>query len=445
MQFHGGERGTPNPGKTLQETNPRSQHINSDRATDCAAELSEGASFTANTETNKKRGLLSEDASQADRCSTKTPRISATGGSNSPTAEITAYIRLRSQLWTEAYDCLEREDARLVDAYERILSLRLHEHAKATAAIGSRDNDMKKMDPEARRQFLKDIIETTFKRSKGGASTKQRLDNSKENLEFVKQMITSITVAGGEVAFAWVGVCLALKFLLKPVTPQGFDREAAAFLISRMNRYWEMSVLLIDENRTRSFTKGSRDYLRKCLIELYTRALSWQMKSICAYYQQQENLFLQDLPLVNDWKEIKDDLQTKEWHISSLTDTSTTWPIVYHLDGLTNTATSDEIKLRDMYLGDVPTVCTACGNLDPRIWGMKSYSTYVMDIQHASLECSACMVIVRGISAIVKPLDGRAQLTLSVRKEASLRVHYHWGVHRVEGARTLEFYIQQGM
>lgn len=236
-----------------------------------------------------------------------------------------------------------------------------------------------------------------------------------------------------------------IKFLLKPVTPQGFDREAVAFLISRMNRYWNMSALLIDENRKRSFTKGSRDYLKKCLIELYTRALSWQMKSICAYYQQQANLFLQDLPSVSDWKEIKNDLLKKEWHVLNLTDDSTTWRIIYHLKGLANIATSDETKLRDIHLGDVPTVCTACGNLDPRIWGRENYSTYVMDVQHASSGCSACMVIVKGFSQIVKPLDGRAQLTLSARKETSLRVHYHWGVHGVEGARNLEFYIQQGM
>jgi hypothetical protein len=129
----------------------------------------------------------------------------------SPTAETIAHARLRSQLWTDAYDRLEREEARLVDAYERILSLHLHEHARATATIESPDNDIKKMAPEERQLFLQDIIETTFKRSKSGAPAEQRVDNSKENLDFVKQIIDSIAVAGGELPFAWVGVCLALK------------------------------------------------------------------------------------------------------------------------------------------------------------------------------------------------------------------------------------------
>lgn len=118
--------------------------------------------------------------------------------------------------------------------------------------------------------------------------------------------------------------------------------------------------------------------------------------------------------------------------------------MIYYLNGLDNTAILDEIKLRDLHVGDVPTVCTACGNLDPRIWGRKSYSTCVVDVQYASLKCSACMIIFRGFTVLVKPLDERAQLTLSARKEASLRVHYHWGIHCVEGARNLEFYIQQG-
>jgi hypothetical protein len=380
--------------------------------------------------------------------------------SNFLTPSITAHTRLRSQLWTDAYDSLKKEEPRLVDAYERILSLHLSEHTGVTANIGSQDNDMEKMEPEERQQILKEIIKTTLKISESGASTEKCLHNSKDNLEFVKQMISSITEAAEEVAFAWMGVCLALKvhmnkiykplksvstiltrlkFLLEPVTPQGFDRETAAFLISRMNLCWHMSALLMDENRTRIFTKDSLDYLTKCLIKVYTGALSWQMKSVCAYYKEQENLFLQDLPSINECKEIKDDFLEKESHIWDSFDSST----ARRITGIANTATSNEIKLRDMHLGDVPKICTACGNLDPRIWGEKGYSTYLMDVQHASPECSACMVVIRGLSAIVKPLDERAGLELSVRKEASLRVRYYqW---RVEGSRNLEFYIQQGM
>lgn len=133
---------------------------------------------------------------------------------NSPTAKVTAHTQLRIELWTEAYDRLEKDETHLIDAYRIILSLRLHEYSSASAVIVSQETDSKKIDPEEWQQILRDIIETTFKASKSGTSTKQPLDDCKENLEFVKQMINSITVGGGELAFAWVGICLALKVQL---------------------------------------------------------------------------------------------------------------------------------------------------------------------------------------------------------------------------------------
>lgn len=210
-----------------------------------------------------------------------------------------------------------------------------------------------------------------------------------------------------------------------------------------MNFPWDTSVLLIDKNRTTGFTTDSREYLEKCLIRVYTAVLSWQMKAISAYYCEQESLFPQGLPSVSDWKEIEDNIREEEVHILSIIFGSNTWKIDHHLRGLLNTANSVGIKLRALHLGDVPTVCAACGNLDPSIWGRKRYSTFIMDVQHASSKCSACMVIATGVSAIVKPLDESAELSLSVQKENSLRVHYYLGPHDEEGTH-LEFYIHQG-
>ena len=172
----------------------------------------------AKTGTKRKEDIFYEGASQPDKCSSKGSRIS-----NSPlpsmdlryshplAADATAHTQLRIQLWTEAYDCLEREDAGLVDAYERILPLHLDERARGTAAIASRENIMTRMDPQERQHFLEDIIATALEGSKSGASINQHLNDSNENLEFVEQLINSIRIAARGVVFAWVGVCLALK------------------------------------------------------------------------------------------------------------------------------------------------------------------------------------------------------------------------------------------
>ncbi|KAI1357610.1 heterokaryon incompatibility protein-domain-containing protein [Xylaria arbuscula] len=361
-----------------------------------------------------------------------------------PVVDTTAHTQLRTQLWIEAYNCLEKGNALLVDAYERILSLRLHEHPTVTAAIVSSENVVKNMDPEERQEFFQNIIETVFERSPSAVSTTQPLNYLQWNPEFVKKIISSITLGGQKVAFVWVGVALALKFLLEPLTPDGFDREAVAFLVSRMNQYWDVSSLLLDENRSVQYRAADRNFIKTQVVKLYTSVLSWQMKSICAYYQRQANLFLQYPPPVSDWHELKNDLRQKEDEAVNRSSTTTAWRILYHFAASANSALSDEAKLRGLHSGKVLTICTACGNLDPSIWGAENYFTYVMDVQHASSECPACMALSKGFSAIIKPIDGSAQLTLTARKETSLKVHYHWGDHGVDGSRNIEFYIQQG-
>lgn len=449
-----------------------------DRATEPTTELPENASLAANTETNRKRGLLTEGSSQDDGRLTKKPRIAAGSGrfssffppgafgSNYPTAEDRAHARLRCQLWTDAYHCLKREETGLVDTYERILSLHLYEYGGSTLVIRSQKIDLKTLDPEEKQRLLKGIIEETFKRPETVASIQGCLHNSKENLKFVKRLFSSITEAAEEVAFPWLGVCLALKvlyivrpknissiltrleLLLEPVTPQGFHREAAAFLTSRMSLYWYMSVLLVEDNRDEDFfiVEDGRDRLQECVIELYASALSWQMKTICTCYQQQENVPFQSLPSVNGCKKMKDDLRKKEEHITRLYSIPMALEILDQLKGLTYTAASNEVKIRDMHLGNAPNICPACGNLDPLIWGEEEwYHTSVMNVQDASSECPICMVIIRGFSAIVQPLDGRAKLEFLLPARGPFLVQYYPGNYiNGEGSHTVEFYVQQG-
>ncbi|OCK73973.1 HET-domain-containing protein [Lepidopterella palustris CBS 459.81] len=420
------------------------------RPTDRAAKQPADMSFPANTETNNNCISSSKDATKADQYSTETPRNLTTNeeSSNLPlirlkssTAEIKVDTRLRRQLWIDAYARLERRDARLVDAFERVLSHRFYGQARRSTAFSSPENHMKNMGIKEKEMFLKHIIQITFKGSGIKSSNEEHSDDSKENLEFVKRLSISIMIAGEEVPFAWVGVCLGLKFLLGPVPP-GFDREAVVFLISKMNLFWDMPTLLREENRTISITEDDRDSLKERLLELYTTLLSWQMKTVSAYYRQQKKPFLRNHFSVFHRKEIEDDLDKKAEHIWWRP--STTWEINYYFSQLINAANADEIKFRDMHLGDVPTICTACGNLDPRIWQGESYATYVMDVQHASSECPACMVMARGFSEMVKPLDTSAELHLSVPKDSSLKAHYHWGTLYESYNRTLEFYIEQG-
>jgi len=198
--------------------------LSSDGAIDSTAELLEGVSLTANTETNKKGSLLSEDPSQDERGSAQTSQSSTAGGevsslastrsfdSNSPADESAVHTQVRRELWTEAYENLKREEPVLVDAYESFLSLRLDEDTGATTVVAAtQKNNTKNMEFEERQQFLKDITETTLKKFETVVASKQYLNDSEENLELVNKVISSIKLGAEEVAFVWVGVCLSLE------------------------------------------------------------------------------------------------------------------------------------------------------------------------------------------------------------------------------------------
>ena len=198
--------------------------FSSDQAIDSTAELLEGMTLTANTETNRKAGLLSEDPSQDKRGSAKTPPNSTAGGEvsslpstrlfdlNSPAVESAVHTQLRRKLWTEAFESLKRGEPGLVDAYESFLSLRLDEDTGATTvAAATQKNNMENMELEESQQLLRDFTEKTLKKFETVVASKQYWNDSEENLELVNQVISSIRLGVEEVAFVWVGVCFSLE------------------------------------------------------------------------------------------------------------------------------------------------------------------------------------------------------------------------------------------
>ena len=226
--------------------------------------------------------------------------------------------------------------------------------------------------------------------------------------------------------------------LFQPVTSQSLHHDLTAFLISRMNAHWHMSALLMAKHST----FGPHGELENRIIGLYTAVLSWQMKSICAYYRQQWNMFV-NLPGLEYCSPIEYPLLNNERDVFCFAGYESSWWVVHYVQGLANTALSQEAKLRDMHLGYVPIICPACGELDRRIWRSQYHTTCFMDVQHAASGCSACMLIVRAVIAIVEPLDERARLEMTGQNESSLKVRYqHEGR---DFAQVIELYVQQGM
>jgi hypothetical protein len=53
------------------------------------------------------------------------------------------------------------------------------------------------------------------------------------------------------------------KILMNPLTQASFNRQGIAYVVSRMDWYWNLSSLLLDKNMTEAHSPGLRDELEK--------------------------------------------------------------------------------------------------------------------------------------------------------------------------------------
>jgi len=63
------------------------------------------------------------------------------------------------------------------------------------------------------------------------------------------------------------------KILMNPLTQASSNRQGIAYVMSRMEWYWNLSDLLLEENMTKGHSPGLRDKLEKTITQLYAKLL----------------------------------------------------------------------------------------------------------------------------------------------------------------------------
>ncbi|KAH8690362.1 hypothetical protein GQ44DRAFT_581547, partial [Phaeosphaeriaceae sp. PMI808] len=111
-----------------------------------------------------------------------------------------------------------------------------------------------------------------------------------------------------EAALAWVGVCFALE--VGPAASS--NRQGIAYVVSRMDWYWNLSSLLLDENMTEAHSQGLRGELEKVIAQLCSKLLLYQMKSMCYYHRRRLSVFMRDLIKLDNWDGELSDIQAAE-------------------------------------------------------------------------------------------------------------------------------------
>jgi hypothetical protein len=111
---------------------------------------------------------------------------------------------LAEHLWDRAYDDLKKQDAALIQAYEKILSNKLNE------ATGSEQNIIAQHDAHARRNQMRQLIYDGLNKTAKEAKVKEVIGIAIST----KDIITNAVQAVPKAALAWTGVCMALEVIL---------------------------------------------------------------------------------------------------------------------------------------------------------------------------------------------------------------------------------------
>ncbi|KAF5848077.1 hypothetical protein GGP41_009227 [Bipolaris sorokiniana] len=169
----------------------------------------------------KLRGKDAPTAPQARASPTAVtpPAQAAPGSAASPPS-------IPERLWNRAYEHAKANDSSTVDAYEKILSVRLVEHnadvpdAPHPADLASQQNEIAQ-NADKRRMQMQQLVQYGLRKTEKDAKVKQGVGDGIQAAMAVKEVVEKAIQASPEAAVAWVGVCFALEVWIPTVENGG--------------------------------------------------------------------------------------------------------------------------------------------------------------------------------------------------------------------------------
>ncbi|KAI3571568.1 NACHT domain-containing protein [Fusarium oxysporum f. sp. albedinis] len=263
-------------------------------------------------------------------------------------SETSPLLNLQERLWNQAYDELKASEPKLVEAYEKILSVGLHRKDPSSVTCESTENEIEGA-RETRCRQMQQLVRDGLDRTQKAASIKRGIDDGLQAMEAVKGIVDKAIQAAPEAAIAWVGVCLGLEILSNPVTEARYNRNGIAYVLSRMEWYWNLVSLLLDENKAEQSSAGLRVQLEKHIVQLYEKLLSHQVKSVCLYHRNWAAVVLRDVFRRDDWAGQLDDIQKAEAAVRTDSDQYNTEQSQIYLRKLNDAASALEMNLQDIH------------------------------------------------------------------------------------------------
>ncbi|KAK3949442.1 hypothetical protein QBC32DRAFT_266734 [Pseudoneurospora amorphoporcata] len=244
-----------------------------------------------------------ETSAGTDDTTVHLPAAPATNPTNTETSasadDTTTSLPVR--FWEDAYNELKQEEAKLVDAYEKILSRQL-QNGSNSMVLESQPNIIAQNNSDRRRQMTQ-LINAGLAKTEREAKVKESCGEVVDVVLSTKNIISAAIQTVPQAALAWTGICIALEMLANPIKATEANRKGIDYVVKRMDWYWNLSTsLLRDPTNNISEFDGMRGELENQIIDLYKALLSYQIKSVCAYYRNRGLVFLRDMITLDDWK-----------------------------------------------------------------------------------------------------------------------------------------------
>ncbi|VZH93105.1 unnamed protein product [Fusarium fujikuroi] len=201
------------------------------------------------------------------------------------------------RLWSKAYNILEEKEPDVVKGYQEILE-RLQNEWANTAAPEELQNLQHCKSVKSQQMWR--LVYSGLERTKRQAKVKESVSNIMETIDNLKGVVEKAVKYSSEAAIAWAGVSLGLEILSNPMKEPGLNRKGIAYVLSRMEWYWNLAELVLLDNSSVS-SAALRTNLETQIIEFYKKLLLFQMRSACLYYRNWAGVILRDAVKLDDW------------------------------------------------------------------------------------------------------------------------------------------------
>ncbi|KAL2886329.1 Vegetative incompatibility protein HET-E-1 [Ceratocystis lukuohia] len=268
-----------------------------------------------------------------------------------PKPEPVALSTLQEKVWENAYKGVRSKEPKLVEAFEKIVLSECH-YEDDEPCVEPTDRIKGKMTAELKvtSSQMREIAERGIERTKKEAALKQGIDDGLRAVQAVMGIMDRALRAAPEAAVIWATVCLGIEVLKNPITETVENGQGIQYVLGRTEWYWNLTSLLLDENKGRTTTPLLRDTLEKNITQLFEKLLLYQIRSICLYHRSRAATFVRDMFLIDDWAGQLNDIKTTEMTVLHDMEQYNTQEIQTQIRDLNNTASDLQVSLENIHV-----------------------------------------------------------------------------------------------